>query len=174
MHMERELLLLGLLRRGDTHGYRLHEFINNYMASCTDLKKPTAYYLLDKMADKGWIEQMDEQSGSHPPRRVYSLTPAGEAAFQRLLRENLAAYHPAHFAGDVGLAFLDALNAGEARDLLQQRREIIAAKLAESRATPPHSGSMQFVIDHATRHLEAELAWLDDVLANLATDNEET
>ena len=49
--MERQLLLLGLLRREDMHGYRLNEFIERDMAFCTDVKKPTAYYLLDKLAE---------------------------------------------------------------------------------------------------------------------------
>ncbi|MBL8155487.1 MAG: helix-turn-helix transcriptional regulator, partial [Anaerolineae bacterium] len=64
--MDRELLLLGLLRREDMHGYQLHEFINQNMASCIDLKKPTAYYLLDRMAESGWISASAVQEGSRP------------------------------------------------------------------------------------------------------------
>jgi DNA-binding PadR family transcriptional regulator len=48
--MDRQLLLLGLLRRQEMHGYQLNEFIEEKMHSCIDLKKPTAYYLLDKLA----------------------------------------------------------------------------------------------------------------------------
>ena len=51
--MERELLLLGFLRREQAHGYRLNEFIEREMTACTDIKKPTAYFLLDKMAHEG-------------------------------------------------------------------------------------------------------------------------
>ena len=35
--MERELLLLGFLRRENMHGYKLNEFIERDMAACTDL-----------------------------------------------------------------------------------------------------------------------------------------
>ncbi len=162
--MDRELLLLGLLRRADMHGYQLHEFINQNMASCVDLKKPTAYYLLDKMAEAGWIQPTEIQEGNRPPRQVYQITPAGEAAYQRLLRENLAAYHPVRFAGDIGLAFLDTLPPDERRAALLARRAALAAELAAAQAIPPHGGSMQLVIDHLRQHLAAELDWLDDVI----------
>lgn len=165
--MDRELLLLGLLRRGDTHGYQLHEFINRYMASCVDLKKPTAYYLLDRMAAAGWVTRTDQQEGNRPPRRVYAITPAGEDAFQRLLRQNLAAYQPAHFPGDIGLAFLDALPHAEARAHLLTRHAALTEDIASLAAAPPHSGTLQLMLDHRVRHLNAELEWLDTVLARL-------
>jgi DNA-binding PadR family transcriptional regulator len=169
--MERELLLLGLLRREDMHGYQLHEFINGNMASCTDMKKPTAYYLLDKMAERGWIVVTKEEplETNRPPRRVYQITPTGEAAFQKLLRENLAVYHSATFAGNIGLAFMDALPASESHALLNQRRDILAAELEVMQSAPYHGGMMQVVIDHQVHHLSAELSWLDSVLARLSS-----
>jgi DNA-binding PadR family transcriptional regulator len=167
--MERELLLLGLLRRVDMHGYQLHEFINRYMVSCTDLKKPTAYYLLDKLQERGWIAVAREEIGENnrPPRRVYQVTEAGESAFQRLLRENLTAYHSTTFPGNIGLAFLDTLNRDEALLLLKERQATLSAELTAARSIPVHEGSMQFVIDHQIHHLESEVAWLDKVIARL-------
>lgn len=165
--MERELLLLGILRQQEMHGYQLTEFINRDLAYCTNLKKPTAYFLLKKMAEAGLIVDEVEQAGGRPERHVYRLTPAGEAEFQRLLRENLSAHQPAAFADDVGLAFLDTLDAAEGRALLEQRRGQIAARLDEVRAVPRHGGTIQLMIEHQARHLEAELVWLDQVLAGL-------
>lgn len=165
--MERELLLLGLLRRADMHGYQLHEFINQNMGSCVDLKKPTAYFLLDKMAEKGWITQTEMQEGNRPPRRVYQVTAEGEAVFQRLLRQNLTEHHPARFTGDIGLTFLDVLPPQEACELLQVRRMALADELEGVRAIPVHAGSSQLVIEHRARHLQTELDWLDEVIDRL-------
>jgi DNA-binding PadR family transcriptional regulator len=168
--MDRELLLLGLLRQGEMYGYQLHDFIDRNLAFCTDLKKPTAYHLLSKLAQRGWIVEVEvEAEGHRPPRRVYQITPAGEAAFQRLLRDNLSAFQPAYFTGDIGLAFLDALPAVEARALLAQRRAALAAALAAAQAAPVHGGSMQLVVEHQARHLAAELDWLDEVIARWQT-----
>ena len=167
MQDERELLLLGILRRQDMHGYQLHEFIDANMAICTDLKKPTAYFLLDKMAARGWVTFEQTQEGNRPPRRVYRLTPAGDQAFQEMMRANLSSYSPARFPGDVGFAFIDALKPAEAAQLLRRRRAAMADALAALDSTPDHAGGAQLIIDHQRRHLAAELEWLDEVIARV-------
>ena len=166
--MERELLLLGLLRRAHMHGYQLHEFIERDLATCTDLKKPTAYFLLDKMTRLGWVAQREEREGNRPPRRVYQVTPAGEAQFQRLLRENLGSHAITRFPGDAGLMFADALPPAEALALLGERRMALEADLVAARAAPPHAGAPQLIIEHRIVHLESELRWLDEVMDRLA------
>lgn len=167
MEDERALLLLGILRRQDMHGYQLHEFIDMNLAVCADLKKATAYFLLDKMAAEGWVTFERTQEGNRPPRRVYRITPAGEEAFQRMMRANLSAYTPARFPGDVGLAFIDALKPAEAIRLLTQRRAAMLGALAALESTPEHAGGAQFIIEHQRRHLAAELDWLDEVIARV-------
>jgi len=165
--MERQLLLLGLLRQQEMHGYQLYEFIEQDLSACTDIKKPTAYYLLNKMASDGWITEEQVREGNRPPRRVYSLTPAGEAEYQRILRANLADYRPALFPGDIGLAFIDDLPVEEALSLLNERREKLQKALHQVEAAPPHQGRLQWPIQHQVRHLETELEWLDEILQEL-------
>lgn len=164
--MERELLLLGLLRGQEMHGYQLNEIIsrvNKYIG----LKKATVYFLLDKMAEKGWVTRTDEQEGSRPPRRVYRLTSEGEAVFQRLLRENLAHYHPTQFSGDIGLAFADSLPPAELKVLLHSRRAAAETELATLRTTVHPSGSLRWIIEHQVRHLVTELEWLDELIQTI-------
>jgi DNA-binding PadR family transcriptional regulator len=165
--MDRKLLLLGLLRQQEMHGYQLYEFIDRDLATCTDLKKPTAYFLLNKMAEDGWISEVQSREGNRPTRRVYRLTPQGEIEYQRMLRENLSSHTPTIFPGDTGLAFIDSLDPEEAAQLLKKRRSALAAALAEVQEAPVHRGSKQFVIDHQVRHLRAELSWLGEVIAQL-------
>jgi DNA-binding PadR family transcriptional regulator len=163
--LERELLLLGFLRREQAHGYRLNEFIEHEMTTCTDIKKPTAYFLLDKMAKQGWLTKRETREGNRPPRQVYRLTAKGEAQYQKLLRENLGSFLAAKFPGDVGLAYADDLEPQEVLSLLAERRTALLAELDEIRQAPQHAGSLQLIVDHQVRHLEAELAWLDQVIA---------
>jgi len=167
--MDEKLLLLGMLRQQQMHGYQLFEFIERDMSTCIDLKKPTAYYLLNRMAQDGWVEEHQEQEGNRPPRKVYRLSSQGEAAFQRLLRENLSAYLPTTFAGDIGLAFMDALEPAEALSLLGQRHAAISTELTAAEAAPQHKGSLQWMIEHQVYHLRAELAWLESRLERLQT-----
>lgn len=170
--MSRELLLLGLLRQQARHGYELHDFIQTRLTSCTRLKKATAYYLLKKMADRGWLTQETVQEGKRPPRQVYELTPQGEVAFQRLLREHLARHHPADLPDDISLAFLDVLSVEERRKLLRKRRSDLQSALERARAMPPHPGSLGLVMAHWRHHLESELQWLDGLLASLDASEE--
>ena len=167
--MERELLLLGLLRHRDMHGYQLHEFINQYLSSCTDLKKSTAYFLLGKMAERGWIVEIEANDGSRPPRRVYRLTEAGEVVFQTALRDQLRADTPTVYPADTALAFLDQLPATEARALLEDRRAGMAARRAALEDAPAHAGAWQLLLEHQRRHLDSELAWLDEVLSRIGS-----
>lgn len=170
--MHRRLLLLGLLRREDMHGYQLNEFIEADLAFCTDIKKPTAYYLLDRLAEEGYITALSEEQpvAGRPPRKTYRITPAGERHFFELLHDNLASYTPHTFPGDIGIAFLDALPAHEAAGLLAERLAAIRAALDSLRSAPAHAGSLAYVLEHHTLHLEAELAWLERVIAGLHDD----
>lgn len=165
--MEKKLLLLGLLRRQEMHGYQLNEFIDHNLALCTDLKKPTAYYLLDQMARDGWISAETEQEGNRPPRKVYRLTEKGETAFQRLLRENLSAYTPTSFSDDIGLGFLDGLPATESRLLIEKKKAQAAARLDEIKSIQAHGGSLNLIFSHQIHHLQSELEWLESVLKGI-------
>ena len=166
--MDTTLLLLGLLRRASMHGYQLMDFIERNLSTCTDLKKPTAYLALERLAQQGWVGEQEVREGKRPPRKVYTITPAGEAEFQRLLALNLATYTPSKFPQDLGLAFADALPPATVVALLEQRRAMLAAELATARQAPPHGGTLQLLVEHSIVHLESELAWLDRVITRFA------
>jgi DNA-binding PadR family transcriptional regulator len=168
--MERELLLLGLLRDAEMHGYQLNEFIDSHLDLMVDLKRPTAYRLLDKMADRGWITYHEEREGNRPPRRVFGITPAGEKTFQRLLRTSLAKFEPAVSPGNIGLLFLQALPIAEAAALLQARRTKVKGALGQVQAHKAHPESAAFLLLHQARHLEAELEWLDEVIDRIKSE----
>ena len=163
--MERELLLLGLLRSQDMHGYQLHEAIDSHLGMGVQLTKPTAYRLLSNMAEDGWVTFREEQEGNRPPRRVYAITPKGEVAFQRLLRVNLVNYEPSDFTCHIGLAFLDELAPEEALPLLHSRRAGMDELLESTRAHGEHPGSLQLMLERQVHLLAAELDWLDTVIA---------
>ena len=171
--MERELLLLGLLRSQEMHGYQLHEAIDSHLGMGVQLTKPTAYRLLNNMAEDGRVTYREEQEGNRPPRRVYAITAQGEVAFQQLLRENLANYQPVEFTCHIGLAFLDELSAVEALPLLYRRRAGMEELLEATRAHCEHSGSLQLMLEHQVHLLAAELDWLDSVIARVRTTLDE-
>ncbi|HFC12749.1 MAG TPA: PadR family transcriptional regulator [Anaerolineae bacterium] len=166
--MERKLLLLGILRQQEMHGYELHEFIESKLASCTNMKKSAAYYLLKKMEEAGFILQETQQAGNRPLKQVYKLTAAGETEFQDLLRQNLAQYSQVYFTNDIGMVFLDVLDEAETLALLTKRRAELAHSLAVAKNIPPHGQNLQLVFDHLVHHLTSELTWIDSVIGRFA------
>ena len=171
--MERELLLLGLLRGHEMYGYQLNEFIDSHLGATVHLKKPTAYRLLNKMVDDRWITYTEEREGNRPPRRVFTVTAEGEAAFQRILRDCLADYHPIVFSGSIGLMFLDAIPPDEAAALLQERRARVSSVLQQAHDHKAHQESSSLLLLQQTRHLATELEWLDEVIARFEADSQD-
>jgi DNA-binding PadR family transcriptional regulator len=165
--MERKLLLLGLLRKQEMHGYQINELIDAHLGTSIQLKKPTVYKLLGIMVDDGWIKYREEQEGNYPTRRVYTITPEGEEAFQLMLRQNLADYRPVSFLGSIGIVYLDTLPAEEAAALLHQRRVEVESFRQKIAADEQHQGGFQLMLSYHLSHLKAELEWLDEVISHL-------
>ena len=169
MSASNELLLLGLLQRQAMHGYELHEFLEHRLHFMTDLKKPTAYRLLDRLYAQGLVDRVVERAGRRPERMVYRLTQAGLDRFEALLREQLASGEPVLYLANIPLLFSDHLPAIERRDLLEQRARalrgykvgLVEAVAAHTPATAP-----RLVLEHDLALLDAELDWLERLLAS--------
>jgi len=172
MTNERKLMLLGLLRKNDMHGYLLNAHLHGTVP--VSLKKPTAYNLLDRMEEDGWVEHRDEPTGERP-RRIFSVTEAGEQAFQRLMREQLKSFTPGEYPAVVSMSFLDALPIPEVLELLKER--LRAIEHYRTGLVPPeeddavieahHSGSESLAIEFARRSIELELQFLNEVIEGL-------
>ena len=165
--MERKLLLLGMLRDHEMHGYQINEMIEMHLGTSVQLTKPTAYRLLNQLAEDGWILFREEQEGNRPQRRVYSITSQGEIEFQKVLRQCLAHYELSEYSSTVSLAYLDQIPELEAAQLLGQRRNMIEKSLEALSIGDMHHGSFQLVIDNQIFHLKAELEWLDNLLDSM-------
>jgi DNA-binding PadR family transcriptional regulator len=165
--MERKLLLLGLLRSQELHGYQINELIDAHLGTSIQLKKPTVYKLLGDMENDGWIRYHEEQEGNYPTRRVYRITQEGLDAFQQLLRRNLASYRPVSYLNSIGIVFLDTLPGEEAAALLRQRREEVESLAEILRADEQHQGGFQLLLSYHLGQLNAELEWLDEVIGHL-------
>jgi DNA-binding PadR family transcriptional regulator len=165
--MEKELLLLGVLRGQHMHGYQLNEHLEHDVGIAITLKKSNAYKLLSKMEKEGWVTAHEEREGKRPPRRVYAITPEGEAAFLRMLRKSLAAYPTPEFPSVVALDFLDQLPQNEAVSLLEQRRGKVEKRFHELEAVPDCVRRMHLGMAYLHRYYSAELGWIDEIIGSV-------
>ncbi|MBX0328589.1 PadR family transcriptional regulator [Oscillochloris sp. ZM17-4] len=171
--MEERLLILGLLRSHAMHGYQLHEALADRAVTAVHLSKANAYKLLRKLADEGLVTASEEREGARPPRRVYRLTPAGEATFQTVLRTLLAEYAEPEFPAIVPLNFLAELPPAEGLALLRQRRAQLVTRLTSIAHMSEETRLAHLSLDYFHRIYQAELAWLDQVIARLDTTTSE-
>lgn len=174
----RSLLLLGLLMSQSQHGYQIHDFIEKNLTFITNMKKATAYSLLDRLSKEGYIDVSVEYDGNRPPRKVYSINNNGRRHFNDLLLENLSSAETVYYEGDIGLMFLDHLPADETIHALQKRRSEMQDKYNELKQLPihGHSKGVNLSIRHQQKMLEAELSFLSEAIQILteASDHQET
>ena len=165
--MIKQMLLLGLLNENDMHGYRLNEYVNQAMGMHTDIRKSTIYYTLEKLEKDGYVEQQLEREGRRPERRVYRITDKGKEYFLELLRRHLSEYTRTYFSDDVGIAFMQHLPSDEVRRLLTEKRDKVQSILKTFREQPKSDESQRYVVSHNIAHLEADLAWIYNILMEL-------
>jgi len=165
--MEKRLFLLGLLRESEMYGYQIIELIKVHFDFSITITTPTAYRLLHKMAEDGWITYRDEKVGNRPERRVYSITETGENSFQNLLRRSLASYKPADHVSAVSLAFLTLLPPDESLPLLEKRKQLIEKYLKKLNEIASRQMQYYLVLENQQLHVETELFWVQKLIDRL-------
>jgi len=165
--MEKKLLILGLLLSHGMHGYQLNEMLEHNPSTPISLKKSNAYRLLADMERDGWVTHTEEQEGNRPQRRVYSVTEDGEAAFYRLLRENLSSHPSPEFPGVVGLDFLYLLPAKEAAVLLETRLNFVEEKFEQLDNIDIEIRQSHLASEYLHKFYTNEIKWLMEIIQRL-------
>lgn len=173
-HDAAEYALLGLLREGPCHGYRLAAAFaqDGHLGPILRLKMSQMYAYLHKLERLGWLVPRDETSGALRPRRVFALTAAGECAFDSWLAEPVAATRDIRLDFLLKLAFAIERDRAFAADLVARQRVATAARLERLRiqATAPRDDSLSLrhlALSHRVSQTEATLAWLDELTGAL-------
>ncbi len=126
----KKLLLLGLLRGQELHGYGLVEYLNSHATGGAGIGKSNAYRLLRMMEKEGLITSRAERDGRRPERHVYEITAAGEAYFQDQLVNSLAEDATAEQPGVAVLNYLPEVDPATAARQLKKRRDQVALRHA--------------------------------------------
>ncbi len=79
--------LLGLLIRGERHGYDLKRTIDQEFAPFWQIDFAQLYRSLAKMTRDGWVKSRVERGAGGPDRKVYVLTARGRRVFDAWLAE---------------------------------------------------------------------------------------
>ena len=161
--------LLGLLVRGEKHGYELKRIVDGEFPPYWRIDFAQLYRSLAKMTRNGWVKVHTERGADGPERKVYTLTARGRAEFDQWLAE--PARDRDEFFVKVRLAADCGASIGHLLD--QQRSEFEnerAARARRQRDAQDAGDAGRLVVAHAAlRETEAALSALDLYAACAAT-----
>lgn len=162
-----ELALLGLLRPAARHGYDLYQELArpDGLWAIWRIKQSQLYALLARLEADSLITATLQPQEARPPRKVFRLTRAGQAAYRKWVQTPVA--HPR----DMRLEFLLKLyfarreGADAAQRLIGAQQAVLQARLLEEQnaaaGVPTTATDAWLVSQFRLQQLGFLLRWLD-------------
>jgi DNA-binding PadR family transcriptional regulator len=162
--------LLGLLEGSSRHGYDLKQSYDRCFGGTKPIRFGQVYRTLAQLERDGRVQVVRVEAGAGPDRKRYSITREGVTELDAWLAEpeeprpalqsvlftkvvlSLMSGRPAH-------TYLDA----------QRARHRAAMKALAGQRSKATSTQDALLADYQLFHIEADLRWLDDAGARLAT-----
>ena len=165
-----EWSLLGLLAEQPMHGYELHQRLAEAvgLGLVWRIKQSQLYALLARLEERGYLVSTLEPQEAHPPRKIYALTPAGEAALAAWMQT------PVRHGRDFRLEFLAKVYFAQRRGedallaLLRAQKAACQSWLENLQATAgahPPASYEELVRRFRLGQIQAMLQWLDESIA---------
>jgi DNA-binding PadR family transcriptional regulator len=168
-----KIVLMGLLMRGDNHGYKLRKVIENELVNLINVDNTSIYYTLNKLEKDGYVTHKAVTDSKRPQKNLYSITSKGASEFKKLLLDNMNNNKRPLLNIDISLYFVDLLDNEEAIKHLTNRSKelrklIYVLKLSEKDAKDNKlKDKEQVIFSHNRRLAETELEFLKDVIETL-------
>jgi len=176
--MKAELVILGVLHRGNFHPYEIKRRLLNAMVQCyTDVDVGTLYYAIRQLAQTALIKAVArERVARGGMRTVYAITAKGKERFQQLLHQCFAAEGAVSETLYGAMLFLHLADPRLIADLLAARIERQADALRKvtevrSRLAPLLSSGGLYLLDHLDALRRLDQKWLQALLANVIAGN---
>jgi DNA-binding PadR family transcriptional regulator len=173
--MKAELLILGVLHRGDFHPYEIKRRLTNAMVECyTDVDVGTLYYAIRQLAERELIKAVSsERVVRGGVRTVYAITAQGKRRFQELLHGQFAKPGPVAETLYSAMLFLHLCDLPTAERLLRGRVEEQNQLLHEltglrKQLSPVLSTGGLHLLRHLELQRRLDRRWLQAVLADVA------
>lgn len=162
-----DFAILGLLIEHSRHGYEIKRLLAQL--GFWTVSFGSLYPALRRLDKRGAIEATDGTGR----RKAYTITPDGRELFDALLTADPDASETDR-AFQIRLAFLSQLPQSQRTRVLEHRRTKVAAQLKSARdvvvqARTDSQNPDRYrlaLMEHAMRSIEADMAWLDGLIAS--------
>jgi len=172
--MKAELLILGVLHRGDFHPYEIKRRLSNAMVECyVDVDVGTLYYAIRQLAKGGLIEATGQEAVKRGGlRTVYRITAPGRARFLELLHAQFEAPGPVCEALYAPMLFLQFADLGQVAAALRRKLAALDAGIAELAALRPQLKPVvatggAHLMEHLDQQRRLDRKWLQAVLKDV-------
>lgn len=169
----RELLLLGLLRRGTMSAYDLNRSVKMHGPLYRALSRGNLYEQLAHLERAGVIVARKEPAARGPrtTKTVYAVTASGRRRFDTLMTTVFRDVQVPDSTFEIACVLLGQLPRARAREILSERlKELVAheKRLLRLYGDPQErSGASLLAMTHAQARAHAEIAWVRAAIANL-------
>lgn len=77
-----DFVILNLLSHGRSHGYEIVQSLKNHKG--LTIREGNVYPILQRLQIDGFIASQSQPSSDGPPRKYFSITPAGRQALEQM------------------------------------------------------------------------------------------
>jgi DNA-binding PadR family transcriptional regulator len=169
-----EYVLLGLLDRGPSHGYELHQKLASDLSEIWHLSQSQIYSILNRLEEQGYIRGVVIEQEKLPSKRSYKVTNAGQVHFEKwLFAPSRASVRAIRIEFTTRLYFSLARDPQLAVQLVSDQiseTQGSLAKLSEVQSLLPEDQSFNRLgLDLRIRQLESILEWLETCLGMVSS-----
>jgi DNA-binding PadR family transcriptional regulator len=166
-----EVAILGLLKERPMHGYELKKRLSYMLGHFWTVSYGSLYPALKRLEKSGSIERAYSVKEKTRNRNVFRITGRGETEFMRLLTEDISDKSLAdNEKFDLRMAFFQYLEPEKRLSLLETRRRLLEAQVAEFKAYGSNNGDEDHYRKGLMRHkvelARSDIRWLDKLMAH--------
>jgi DNA-binding PadR family transcriptional regulator len=159
--------LLAFVAGGARHGYELKQRWDEVLGASRPLQFGQIYATLARLERDGLLELDRTEVGHGPERKCYAITPEGRAALEAWLGAPVPA-DPTLGGPFLVKLMLAAYADKDIRELLDAQRAVHLAEMRKlTRRKVGADRATAWLLDHALFHLEADLRFVDHVVASI-------
>jgi len=168
--MYADILILAILQTEPQHGYEIKKKIERIMGGSIPMNNKVLYPALKRFEEMGALQRTVERQDGKPDRHIYSLTESGKEVLQALLHD----FTPVLVGNDAEfytrLAFFHLLEPEARLEILTNRADMVAGKLAHLRDMRTLAGegeAMSFarrVLQFHVQQAYHEIDWLRELI----------
>ena len=83
-----DIAILGFLYEKEMHGYEIYKLVSDKygLGAIYSIKIGRLYTILNKLEESGYVQSELDANGPRPPKKIYTITLAGEQLFKNWLR----------------------------------------------------------------------------------------